>query len=75
MRWICGCHNQIEEDGSVSLVPDLPFSEMPNGEKTLHADETGNLAWYLVEEGDSPFLVSEKVSGNWLTRISNYFFS
>ena len=44
---VCACHEITEEDGSRSLVPDIPFSEFPPGERFAEPDESGVLQWHV----------------------------
>lgn len=51
---VCACVEIVEDDGSTSLVPEIPFSEFPTGERIAAPDETGALQWYVATESPVP---------------------
>jgi hypothetical protein len=47
MIQICDCIETIEDDGSKSLRPAIPFTEFPPGHREARPDEDGKLCWYI----------------------------
>ena len=48
-KLVCECIAVEEADGSFSLVPVIPFSDFPPGERSAEPDHDGNLHWYVMD--------------------------
>ena len=46
---VCGVVEIEDEDGRVSIQPEIPFSEFPSGDREARPDENGELAWFVAE--------------------------
>ena len=46
-KLVCKCIAVEEEDGSFSLVPEIPFADFPPGARSAEPDHLGTLHWYV----------------------------
>lgn len=51
---VCACISITEDDGTVSLRPEIPFSDFPAGSRSAAPDADGVLHWYVTPPPSTP---------------------
>ena len=48
-KLVCECRTIKEDDGSLSLVPVIPFTDFPPGDRSAEPNNDGILSWYVTD--------------------------